>query len=186
MKNGSVSTIFHTEEDITSPTSDPEPSQPPPKKCTEPMPEPTADKEPLDCRDAVTIITPEPVLNQKSDQMRELAMPSVSVGMLVKFEEMEWSPAHTSIAEGELQLTSIKYYEDGEEGYPCSLPSPLVPSSSKSPVSLLVLPSSASPVSPKIPTSLPLPPPLPIIVSSPALLCCFPSVPRLLPCLDLP
>ncbi|XDV48599.1 hypothetical protein PO909_017990 [Leuciscus waleckii] len=46
VNNGSPFTSCPAEEDITSPTLDPELIQLPPTPCTEPMPEPTADMEP--------------------------------------------------------------------------------------------------------------------------------------------
>ncbi|XDV39905.1 hypothetical protein PO909_009080 [Leuciscus waleckii] len=78
----------------------------------------------------------EPEPNSMSDQVREPTTSSVPVGIIVEFEGMEWSPAHTTIAEGELVKFSVLLFE--EEGF---LLASLVPASSKSPASLLALPS---------------------------------------------
>ncbi|ROL27920.1 hypothetical protein DPX16_11050 [Anabarilius grahami] len=83
-------------------------------------------------------IAPEPEPHSESDQVCEPATSSVPVGLLVEYEGMEESPAHTPIVE------------------------------TPSLVSPLVLPSSKSPVFPRIPPSLPLPPPLPITANSSA------------------
>jgi len=91
---------------------------------------------------------------------------------------MEWSSAHTPAAEDELLLAFAYCYEDLEEDISLSLPS------------LLVLSSSKSPVSPKIPPSFPIPPPQPITANSSApspLFPVSPSAPLLNPlcCMDL-
>lgn len=81
-------------------------------------------------------------------------------------EEFQWSPTHTTAAEGDLCLTSVIRTEDLEEVIPQNLSSPLLLPSTESPVSLLVssnseFPSSTSTKSPLATTllpSLPLPP----------------------------
>lgn len=82
VNNGSQITICPTEENTTKPTPDPEPSQPPPTPCTEPavMPAPETTVE------LIIALEPKPV--GKSDQVHEQETPSVSVGVLMEFEEM--------------------------------------------------------------------------------------------------
>lgn len=46
---------------------------------------------------------------------------SVTVGVLVEFEGMEWSPAHDPIAEGAMQLASALYEELEDENCPVSI-----------------------------------------------------------------
>lgn len=92
---------------------------------------------------------------------------------------MEESTANTPAAESAMQLASVNVYEDFEEDYLRCLLSPLVP------------PSFKYPVSPEIPPSLPLLPPLPKSASSlapPWLFPFNPSAPSLMPlcCVDLP
>ncbi len=50
------------------------------------------------------IIAPEPEPQDKSDQVREPATPSIALGVLVEFEGMVLNPVHSPTAEGELQL----------------------------------------------------------------------------------
>ncbi len=50
------------------------------------------------------IIAPEPEPQDKSDQVREPAAPSIGLGALVEIEGMVLKPVHTPTAEGELQL----------------------------------------------------------------------------------
>lgn len=145
MNNSSAFTVCPTKKDITSPTLDPEPSQPPPTPCTDPMSEVIADGEPTMIPEAAPELEAEP--NGHSNQVHEPATSSVPVGVLVEYEGMEWSP---TTSEGELHLASGKYYEDLEEDIPRNVPFPLVPPSSKFPASLLVLPRSESPLSPLV------------------------------------
>lgn len=91
-------TICPTEDDITSPTLDQEPSQPPPTHCTELTPEPTADGEPEpatmhdpDKRTEPTI-APEPEPHLESDKVREPATLCVPVSVLMEYKVMQWSP----------------------------------------------------------------------------------------------
>ncbi|ROL52447.1 hypothetical protein DPX16_6131 [Anabarilius grahami] len=174
-------TICPTEEDITRPTPDAEPSQPP---RMERMPVPTREPEPaamiMPDKKTEPTITPEPKNKEKSDPVCEPATPqSVPVGVVLEFVGMEWSPAHTPAAWGELQLASeCNHYEEVEEDISLNLPSPLVP------------PSSKSPASSKIPPRHPLPPPLPKTASSSALPLLFPFRPLAPPlnslcCVDL-
>ncbi|ROL23514.1 CD81 protein [Anabarilius grahami] len=77
------------------------------------MPEPTTDKEPEAAAMSVPeptpepIITPEPEPDGKSDQVCEPATSSISVGVLVEYEGMDWSLTHTPAAENELCLASV-------------------------------------------------------------------------------
>ncbi len=50
------------------------------------------------------IIAPEPEPQDKSDQVREPAAPSIVWEALVEIEGMVLKPVHTPTAEGELQL----------------------------------------------------------------------------------
>ncbi len=158
------------DEDIFSPTPKLETSQPS-SRCTELLPEPTADVEPEPAATEPTIPTePEPL--SSSDQVREPATLSVPEGVLVVIKGLEGSPVHIPATEGELQLVSGSYIEElldifntdlidwFGEVLPCtpeSPTSPLVPSSPESPAPPLVLPSSCPPV---FPPNLPLPLPL--------------------------
>lgn len=106
---GSSFTVCAVDEDVISPTLDPEPSKQPAKLPKDKMPESTA--MPASELMPEHNIALDPAPNEESDQVCELATSSVSVCMLVKFEGMEWSPAHTPTTEGELHLASGKYYE---------------------------------------------------------------------------
>lgn len=72
--------------------------------CTEPLPEPTADTEPVPATMPVPETTHElnialePEPHRESDQMRDLAPTSLEVDILVEYEGMEWSPIHTPAA----------------------------------------------------------------------------------------
>ncbi len=172
--NGSPLTICPSEEDISSPTHVPETSQLS-SRCTESLPEPTADGEP-EATATEPIIATEPEPQASSDQVREQATLSVPKGVLVVIKGLEGSPAHSPATEGELQLVFGNHIEElidwfGEvlPSAPKSPVSPLVPSSPESPVSSLVPSSPESPASPLVPPSssspvfppsLPLPPPL--------------------------
>lgn len=76
------------EEKVTGPTSDPEPSHPPPTPCMERMPEPIADTEsammaaPYETK-TEPIIIPELEPYGMYDQVIQPATPSVTVGVLV-------------------------------------------------------------------------------------------------------
>lgn len=124
-------TICPAEVDITSPTPYPESSQLSPTPCMEPLPEPIADTEPKPAAMLVPdtwhkpITAPEPEPGGKSHQVCEMAISSVPVGVLVKFEGMDWSPTHIPMPEGEWQLASVGFCEDLEEDNSCNLPSPL-------------------------------------------------------------
>ncbi len=109
-RNGLYFSICPTEEVISSPTHEPETSQPS-SRCTELLPEPTADGEP---EPAATepIIATEPEPQASSDQVREPATSSVPEGVLVVIEGLEGSPAHTPATEGELQLVSGNHIEE--------------------------------------------------------------------------
>ncbi len=175
--NGSTLTVCPSEEDISIPTSEPETSQPS-SRCTELLPEPTADGEPEpDVTEPIIPTEPEP--QTSSDQVREPATSSVLEGVLVVFEGLEGSAAHTPATEGELHLVSGSYKEELLDIFkmdlidwfrevltcaPESPASPLVPSSPESPASPLVPSSSCPPV---FPPNLPLPPPLKPASSSP-------------------
>ncbi len=166
------------------------------------MPEPAAEPEPASITAAATDkvternTTPEPELDDATDQGCEPATLCIAVGLLVEIVGLEGSPAHTPAAEGELQLTcSWQYYEElldcfNQEDlidwfgkiitsspmsplFPPSSPvcpssSPMAPGSRlfplSSPGSQLALSSSLVPpklhVTPKVPPSLPLMPPL--------------------------
>ncbi|XP_016110248.1 vegetative cell wall protein gp1-like [Sinocyclocheilus grahami] len=161
-----------TEEDISSPTPEPETSQPS-SHCMEQMPEPTIDREhkPAATREPESIpatepiVAPEPGPQDRSNQVREPITSPVPKGVLVEIEGLEGSPTHTPAAEGELQLASGMYYEELMDIFQMDLIDwfgEVLPSSTASP---LVPPSSCSPV---FPPSLPLPPPLQKPVSSSA------------------
>ncbi|ROL47654.1 Calcium-binding protein 8 [Anabarilius grahami] len=83
--NNSPMTVCLMNEAKASPTPDPETSQPPTTPNTDIMPEPPADTE--------------PETNNMSDQVCEPAMSSATVGVIVEFKGIEWSPAHTLVAE---------------------------------------------------------------------------------------
>ncbi|KAL0166035.1 hypothetical protein M9458_037879, partial [Cirrhinus mrigala] len=92
-----------TTEYDTSPTQDPEPSQPSPRH-TEFEPEPTADDEPEPRATEQRIATePEP---NTSDQVREPATTTATVECCVEQERAMESPAHCTTAGGELELNS--------------------------------------------------------------------------------
>lgn len=63
--------------------------------------------------------TPEPyfALEPKSNIMSDRVC-SVPVDFILEFEGMNWSPAHTPVAEGELCKVSVELYEDLEEKAP--------------------------------------------------------------------
>lgn len=106
-----------------------EPSQPAALPTAE-QTEPTADSE------------PEP--KAKSDQVHEPATVSVTEGILVEFAGMDWSPAHTTVAEVHAKSwVSTDLFELDEEIF-SGLLLPLVQSSPKSTSSMLVQPSSKS------------------------------------------
>ncbi len=166
-------------EDNSSPTPEPEPSQPPPSRCTECSPEPTAAaepepaaiKEPTPFKVTEPLIAPESGLKNVTDQVYEPATLCI-MGIIVEIEGMEDNPAHTPTTEGELLLDSELLDCLNEEFWllpfllvPFSSPEPLlVPSSSPEP--LLVPPSTSSSassstnISRRFPPRLPLPPPL--------------------------
>lgn len=104
MNNGSEFTISSAEKDINIPSLDQEPSQLPPTTCTEPLPEPTANTEPVPATMPVPETTHELNIalehkpHGEPDQMPEPAPMSVEVEILVEYEGMEWSPAHTPAA----------------------------------------------------------------------------------------
>ncbi len=175
-RNGLYFSICPAVEDISSPTQEPETSQPS-FCCTELLPEPTTDGEP---EPATTepIIATEPEPRASSDQVCELAKSSVPEGVLVVIEGLEGSSAHTPMTEGELHLVSGNHIEELIDIFvmdlidwfwevlpsaPESPASPLVLSSPESLASPLVPPSSCPPV---FPPSLPLPPPLKPVSSS--------------------
>ncbi|KAL0194994.1 hypothetical protein M9458_008566 [Cirrhinus mrigala] len=92
-----------TTEYDTSPTQDPEPSQPSPRHA-EFEPEPTADDEPEPRATEQRIATePEP---NTSDQVREPATTTATVECCVEQERAMESPAHCTTAGGELELNS--------------------------------------------------------------------------------
>ncbi|XP_058625419.1 uncharacterized protein LOC131536483 [Onychostoma macrolepis] len=141
--NGLFFSICLSEEDISSPTPEPETSQPSPR-----------------------YTEPEPQIS--SDQVREPATSSVLNGVLVVYESLEGSPAHTPTTEGELHLVSRSYQEEHMDIFlmdlidwfgevltcaPESPASPLVLSSPESPGSPLVPSSPESPASPLVPSS---------------------------------
>lgn len=102
VRNNIPFTICLVDEDITSPTPDPQPSQP-----SALPPEPTADSEPKPAMtieqspEANFITEPEP--NLESVEFCELATASVIEGILVDFTGMDWSPALTLTAEVQTQ-----------------------------------------------------------------------------------
>lgn len=55
-------------------------------------------KEPL----TEVVFVPEPRPHRESDQVHDLAPTSVKEGILVAYDDMGWSPAHTPAVEGEL------------------------------------------------------------------------------------
>ncbi|ROL44352.1 hypothetical protein DPX16_8774 [Anabarilius grahami] len=69
-------------------------------------PQPAAMHEPMLEFRAEQAIVPEPVPRKMFDNVFELAKLSVIVGVLVEFEGMDRSPAHTPATEGELLLES--------------------------------------------------------------------------------
>lgn len=79
-----------------------------------------------------TLFVPEPMHKMESDQVLELATLSILVDVLVKYEGMDWCPAHTPATEDELCLASVQFYEEVEGVIPQSLLHPrwshLVPS----------------------------------------------------------
>ncbi|XDV46013.1 hypothetical protein PO909_013997 [Leuciscus waleckii] len=103
------------------------------------MPEPSADEEPKPDAMATPGWTPELIIaveyepHREADQVCEPATLSMPVGVLVKFVGMEWSPAYTPEAEGELHMASRNFYKEVQEDISLSLPSP--PSSKVSCVS---------------------------------------------------
>ena len=100
-QNGSPFTVCPAEEEISSPTPDPETSQPSPR-CTELETAAAAEPEPIADR--------EEELESATDQVCEPATPCV-VGRLVEIEGVEERPAHTPATEGELHAVSGKYTE---------------------------------------------------------------------------
>ena len=108
-KNGSPFTVCPAEEDISSPTPEPETIQLT-SCCTELKPEPTAAAEPEPVMIEESIVVQELGLESATDQVCEPATPCV-VGLLVEIEGVEESPAHTPATEGELHLVSGKYIE---------------------------------------------------------------------------
>ncbi|KAL0156874.1 hypothetical protein M9458_048120, partial [Cirrhinus mrigala] len=128
-------------EDNTSPTLDPEPSQPSPR-FTKHEPEPTADGEPEPSATyepspkGATVLRiapePEPIT---SDQVREPATSHATVEVTVEREGAEGSPAHCTIAKGERKLDrGLWYFEqdliDFNEDISADMP-PLIPPSSE-------------------------------------------------------
>lgn len=109
--------------------------------------------------EAILVSEPEPIV--ESDQVHEpapMSMPEdiVDFRILVEFDVMDWSPAHTPVTkEGLLCLVPTEIYDELEDVcspnlrwfHPvfCLLRGLLVPCSPKSPLSLLVLPSPKSP-----------------------------------------
>ncbi|XP_059401982.1 uncharacterized protein LOC132133218 [Carassius carassius] len=100
-KNESSFTITTAEEDISSPTPDPETSQPP-SRHTEPEPTAAAEPEPSTDR--------KQDLESATDQVCKPATPCI-VGVLVEIEGVEESPAQTPATEGELYAISGKNME---------------------------------------------------------------------------
>lgn len=119
MNKASVFTIC-PQEDVTSLTPDPEPSQPPPLPCMEQTAEPTSDGEPrpagmpeLEAKIEPTI-SPKPEPHKESDKVCEPAILCITVGLHEEYKgHGEKSPAHTPTGESELQLVSI-YFEEME------------------------------------------------------------------------
>ncbi|XP_016124666.1 uncharacterized protein [Sinocyclocheilus grahami] len=162
-RNGLCLSVCPAEEDISSPTHEPETSQPS-SRCTEQMPEPTADGEPEPTA-TEPIVAPEPEPLELSDQVREPATSPVPKGVLVEIEGLQGSPAHTPAAEGELQLVTGPHYEELMDCFKVDLIDWFGEALASSPTSPLVPSSSCPPVSPP---SLPLLPPLKELVSSSA------------------
>lgn len=101
-------------------------------------------------RSAKPSYRPKPVPHKMSDQVCESATLCVAMGMLMEFEGVDCSPTHTPATEGELPLASVLKMMSLCQSCP-----KLVPSSSSSPMSTLVQPSSNSPTFLMIPPSLP-------------------------------
>ncbi|KTF97464.1 hypothetical protein cypCar_00023353 [Cyprinus carpio] len=95
--NGSQFTVCPPEEDISSPTPEPETSQLS-SRCAEQVLQPTTEPKP----DMITepIIAPELGLESATDQVCELATPCI-VGVLVEIEGLEGGPAHNPAAEAQ-------------------------------------------------------------------------------------
>lgn len=89
--------VYPAEEDVTSPTPDPEPSQQPLTLCIELKAEPTAGEEPKPAAMVEPDVSTEPAIasepnpHSQSDQVSELAIP---VGVLVEFVGIEEHPDH--------------------------------------------------------------------------------------------
>lgn len=94
-------TVCLKDEDNTSPSPDPEHSEPSAMPTAGHKPEPTADLE----HKPATKIKPEQlpeamfVPEAEPESVFEPATASVTEGTLVEFVSMDWSPAHTPIAE---------------------------------------------------------------------------------------
>ncbi|XP_016142516.1 proteoglycan 4-like [Sinocyclocheilus grahami] len=104
--NGSQFTVWPAEENICSPTPEPETSQPS-SHCTEQSSEPTADGEPEPAAtrepasepptEPIMALEPEP--QDPSDKVCEPETLPVPEGVLLEIEGLEGSPTHTPAAE---------------------------------------------------------------------------------------
>lgn len=82
VQNDSLFTIFLGDEANASPTLDPERSQPSTTAITDQQPEPGTEPLPESTSEPNFVSEPEP--SRKSDQVQELATPSVPVGVLME------------------------------------------------------------------------------------------------------
>lgn len=108
--------------------------------------EPTSDNKPEGPSEPFP--APEPKPKDMSEVSEPATMPTPE-GVLVEFEGMEWSPAHTL-----LPLASVDFALDLVEMNPLNLPSLLVPPALFLLFSPLVPPSSEFPMPLLVPTSL--------------------------------
>lgn len=91
---------------------------------TDQQPESTVDSEPVSSMkpeldqmpEVIFVLEPEPIM--ESVQVREPAPVSIPEGVLVEFECMEWSPAHTPTTEGVLCLVHKEWYDDSDDVIP--------------------------------------------------------------------
>lgn len=140
--------------DITSPTPNPEPSQPPPTHGTEQTPEPNADSKPKPVmmhepvKRTELIIAPEPEPHRESDQVREPATPCIAVGLLVEYMRA-WRKAPPKFPQLRVNCSwPLRCLRKWKRMFPWFSIILLVPPSSKCPVSPLAPPSLKSLVSP--------------------------------------